>query len=119
MVMTTNIQATLGHRIRSLRKSCSLTQEELGELSKLHNTYVGAIERGERNPSLKTLEKIAYALNVKIGDLFSFIDYKEDSVREELKHEFFSLLEAQDKRTIKFMLSNLKNMLATLKEYFA
>ncbi len=72
----TNLRRLLGYRIRSLRKSAGLSQELLGELAHLHNTYIGAIERGERNPSLKSIEQIAKALNVKVGDLFKFMDHE-------------------------------------------
>ena len=60
----------LGIRIRFLREQAKISQEELGYRSGLHRTYVGAIERGERNPSVMSLKKIADALKVSIGDLF-------------------------------------------------
>jgi XRE family transcriptional regulator, regulator of sulfur utilization len=60
----------LGLRIRTLREQRGISQERLGLLSGLHRTYVGAIERGERNPSVLSLEKIANALNVTVKDLF-------------------------------------------------
>ncbi len=60
----------LGFRIRTLRENAGISQEELGHLSGLHRTYVGAIERGERNPSVLSLKKIADALSVNLGELF-------------------------------------------------
>ena len=60
----------LGLRIRRLREQGGISQEALGHLSGLHRTYVGAIERGERNPSVLSLKKIADALKVRVGDLF-------------------------------------------------
>lgn len=60
----------LGSRIRSLRERLNISQEELGHLSGLHRTYVGAIERGERNPSVLSLKKIADALHVTVKELF-------------------------------------------------
>ena len=68
--MTDEVLRRLGIRIRSIRGQARISQEELGHLSKLHRTYIGAIERGERNPSVLSLKKIADALNVKLGDLF-------------------------------------------------
>ena len=59
-----------GDRIRKLRKERQLSQEKLAELADLHRTYIGDIERGERNVSLENIEKIAKALKVKIEDLF-------------------------------------------------
>jgi transcriptional regulator with XRE-family HTH domain len=65
-----NIRKGLGKRIRTLRKSKALTQEKLGEWAGLSYKFVGEIERGEVNPSLDSLVKIASALAVKVGDLF-------------------------------------------------
>lgn len=59
----------LGQRIRKLRKEKKMSQEELGFDSKLHRTYIGAIERGEQNVSIDNLHKIAKALRVKPKDL--------------------------------------------------
>lgn len=68
--MSEDVLHRLGFRIRELREKAEISQETLGHLSGLHRTYVGAIERGERNPSVLSLEKIAKALKVKLGDLF-------------------------------------------------
>ena len=65
-----NIRKGLGKRIRTLRKSKAFTQEELGEKAGLSYKFVGEMERGEVNPSLDSLVKIANALSVKVGDLF-------------------------------------------------
>ena len=58
-----------GLRVRDLRKTQNLSQESLAELSDLHRTYIGGIERGERNVSLENIYKIAKALNVKTSEL--------------------------------------------------
>jgi transcriptional regulator with XRE-family HTH domain len=50
--------------IKQYRKLTGLSQEELGEKAGLHRTYIGSVERGERNITLDSLEKIAKALNV-------------------------------------------------------
>lgn len=55
--------------IRSLRMKEGLSQEALAELANLHRTYVGSIERGERNVSLENIQKLARALNVHPADL--------------------------------------------------
>ncbi|MGE5224520.1 MAG: helix-turn-helix domain-containing protein [Omnitrophica WOR_2 bacterium] len=56
--MSVDILQLLGVRIRFLRVRAGISQEELGHLSGLHRTYVGAIERGERNPSVLSLRQI-------------------------------------------------------------
>lgn len=67
-----DILELVGKRIRDIRKSKSLSQEQLGEKSGFHFTYIGGLERGERNISLSNLAKIAEALEVDIRDLFNF-----------------------------------------------
>ncbi len=62
-----------GNKVRELRKSKGLSQEKLAEKAGLHYTYIGAVERGEKNISLQNVEKIAHALGVDITKLFTFI----------------------------------------------
>lgn len=59
----------LGARLRLLRESARLTQEELAHAAGLHWTYVGQIERGERNLTYKNILKLARALNVSAARL--------------------------------------------------
>lgn len=65
-------QKILGENVRSLRIERQLTQEQLAEICNLHRTYIGAIERGDRNVSLNNIAKIAHALNVTPADLLQF-----------------------------------------------
>jgi transcriptional regulator with XRE-family HTH domain len=62
--------AQVGRRIRSLREEKGFSQEALAEKSSLHRTYIGGVERGLRNPSLKSLHRIAKGLGVGVRDLF-------------------------------------------------
>lgn len=57
-------RAAFGERLRNLRKVTRLSQEELADRAGLHRTYVGAVERGERNVSLVNIVKLARALKV-------------------------------------------------------
>jgi transcriptional regulator with XRE-family HTH domain len=66
-----NIQKLFGERVRQLRKNRGLSQEDLADRARVHRTYLGGIERGERNPSLKNIASIAGALGVSLSDLFS------------------------------------------------
>ena len=68
--MELDINKIFGKRIELLRKKQNLSQEELAFRCELHRTYIGAIERGEKSPTLKTIEKIANGLNVEIIELF-------------------------------------------------
>jgi transcriptional regulator with XRE-family HTH domain len=69
-----NIQAALGARIRKLRKALEWSQERLAEASGMHWTYIGQVERGERNLTLQSIQAIAKALNLKISELFRGVD---------------------------------------------
>ena len=60
-----------GTRIRALRKDLAMSQEELGEVAGLHRTYIGHLERGEVNPSLINILRVAKALKVDPSNLVS------------------------------------------------
>jgi transcriptional regulator with XRE-family HTH domain len=68
--MATKARKDFGNRLREIRKSKGISQEKLGDLSGLHRTYIGAIERGEQNVSVDNIAKIARALKVKPAELF-------------------------------------------------
>lgn len=72
--MTKNLQVILGARIRSLRKGLEWSQEQLAEACGMHWTYIGQVERGERNLTLHSIQAIAKALDIKISDLFRGLD---------------------------------------------
>lgn len=61
----------LGERIREQRISQNLTQEQLGQKCDLHRTFIGSVERGERNLSLINLRLMAKVLKVPLSDLFA------------------------------------------------
>jgi len=61
-----------GNKIREIRKQQGISQEGLADLAELDRTYIGGIERGIRNPSLKNIAKIAKALRVQPRELFNF-----------------------------------------------
>ena len=66
------IQKQFGKRVRDLRLAKGLSQEELAFRAGVHRTYLGGIERGERNPALKNIAAIAKALDVTLSELVSF-----------------------------------------------
>lgn len=62
----------LGHKVRILRVDKSFSQEALAEKSNLNRSFIGLLERGKTNPTIKNLENIANALDVEIKNLFDF-----------------------------------------------
>lgn len=64
-----NIKAKLGTKIKSIRLEKKISQEKLAHLSDLDRTYIHSIEKGERNISIVTIEKISNALNIQISEL--------------------------------------------------
>ena len=64
----------LGERIRTFRKAKGLSQEGLAEATGLHRTYIGGVERGERNISIVNLSSIAKALGISLTELFKGVE---------------------------------------------
>ena len=69
--VSSDIRARFGSRLKQLRTEKGLSQERLAELATMHWTYIGGIERGERNPTLINIEKLADALEVTLPELLT------------------------------------------------
>ncbi len=69
---------TLGAAVRELRSCRVLSQEELGFRAKLHRNYVGAIERGEINPTFRTLRTLADGLDVELSSLIRLCEERDE-----------------------------------------
>lgn len=65
-----HILIQFGKTIRRARLSRGWSQEKLGTLAKMHRTYIGMIERAEKNITLTNIEKLARALGTKVEDFF-------------------------------------------------
>jgi transcriptional regulator with XRE-family HTH domain len=61
----------LGNRVRARRAELQISQEDLGDRSGLHRTYIGHLERGEVNPSLLNILRVASALDIDAGVLLT------------------------------------------------
>ncbi len=66
-----SLRLRLAKRVRRLRVARGWSQEVLADAAGLHRTYIGSIERGERNVSLEAMERIAQALEIPLAELFS------------------------------------------------
>ena len=102
-------QVLLGRRIRALRVRRELTQEALGERAEVNYKYLGAIERGERNPSLKQLLKIAQALGVAPPELL-LVEHEEPSLPK-LRAMIHDLLREADRGELQLAYKFLKALL--------
>lgn len=105
------VYAIVGKRIHELRKRLKLTQEQLAEECGLDFRSIGAVERGERNLSLKSLTKIAKALKVAPEFL---VKEEEQPLKEEKKlliQEFVYTLEKENIDKIRYIVKDAKNFL--------
>lgn len=66
--MKREILIKFGKRVRAQRANLGLSQEELASRAGVHRTYIGMIERAEKNITLENIEKVAKALNLKLSD---------------------------------------------------
>lgn len=89
-----DLRTLLGRRVRKLRKQKGWTQEELGEFSNISYKFLGSVERGQENPSIDFVSKIADALEVSMRDLF---DFEHELASEgELRDQINALLDEAD-----------------------
>ena len=68
--MKQKILVKFGKKVKEHRLKIGLSQEKLAARAEVHRTYIGMIERAEKNITLVNIEKIAHALEIKIKDLF-------------------------------------------------
>lgn len=110
---------SVGERIRSIRKAQDLTQEALAEKAGLHYSYIGGVERGDRNISLETLEKIIDALGVLPVEifLFDYADTEQEQVdKKQVLEALNSLLIGRNIQEVKMVHRLAKDILATIDE---
>ena len=91
-----DISKLLGQRIRNYRTAKGLSQEKLAELSGCHPTYIGQIERAEKNATVESIEKIASALGVSLSTLFERLDTKKDA-EHNIPSKCYELLAAKSR----------------------
>jgi transcriptional regulator with XRE-family HTH domain len=70
--MEKNLKKEFGEHLKSLRISRNLSQVELAFKGDFDRNYIGMLERGERNPSLKNLKRLSIALDISLSELLNF-----------------------------------------------
>lgn len=98
----------IGKKIKEYRKIKDLTQENLGEKAGLHYTYIGQVERGEKEPSLKSLLNIADALDVGVDKLL--INYNLSSEASIKISNITDLLLNRDEKELEMIYTLLKDL---------
>ena len=77
-----DIAKAVGQRIRNYRTQKGLSQEKLAELSGCHPTYIGQLERGEKNATIESIERITAALGISLSKLFEKLDGQEGGAKD-------------------------------------
>lgn len=112
--MKTNLARALGHRVRYLRVTHHLTQDELAKHSGLPLTFIRRIERGElKSPSLERLEALAVGLDVQMASLFSTYES-----HDELPYDKAILIESIERTLRLHGIGEIRAVKAILREVF-
>ncbi len=101
-----DILVSIGRRIQSIREKKGLTQEQLEEKTGINTKYISAIERGQKNVTVKTLDKLAKGLNIELYEIFLY----SKGLRSEamVKKAIQSLLKDADIKTLNLCLDFLR-----------
>lgn len=70
--MKSNVNIAFGKRVAELRKNAGYSQEQFAFKCGVDRTYIGVVERGEKSPTLNTIDKIASALGISKSELFNY-----------------------------------------------
>lgn len=101
----------LGKKLKEIRETKGLTQQELAELCDMHTTTIGMIEIGKRTPSLSAVEVLVEKLDIDYSDLFDFSkQYSLEQSDERLKLELGKEVQEFDSKLLKHMISHAKSL---------
>ena len=99
-----DIAKIIGQRIRNYRTQKGLSQEKLAELAGCHPTYIGQLERGEKNATLESVEKIASAMDISLSELFDKLGKSgSNNIAAKCYDLVASKNEAEQKQTYKML----------------
>lgn len=104
-----DIAKVIGERIRIYRNRAGYSQEELAEKAGLHNTYIGQLERGEKNATLESIEKVSRALKIPLEILTEKIVLED--ARNEFPTKFYDLVNPLQPSEQKFLYDLLKQII--------
>lgn len=101
------IAAELGNRIRYYRKQMRLSQEALAELCDFHPTYIGQLERGEKNATLESISRLSQGLGIPLNKLLEDIDVMDttsNNIPLDIYHRLMQLPMTEQKRVASILL---------------
>ncbi len=102
-----SIKTMFGKRVRELRKTMKLTQEQMAEMIEMDTQNLSKMENGSHFPQTKNLEKIAKVLNVEVKDLFEFNHFKS---KEDLIDEINEYLSQNSIEEVELIYKFIKNL---------
>jgi len=108
--MDDSVFQLIGARVRNIRKSKGLTQEQLAELASTSHSYIGDLERGARNVTLQSLQKVSDALGVNFFELFSYGEFTELEKKNSTIWKIVELLVDKEEIEVEKALSVLNAM---------
>ena len=103
-----NIKFIIGQRIRNYRIQKNLSQEQLSELANCHPTYIGQLERGEKNATLESIQKVAKALNIPLSKKKKKIEEKQNE--ESIPLQIYDFFSSKNKKEQKYLYQILKEI---------
>lgn len=104
-----DISKIIGERIRIYRNKAGFSQEELAEKAGLHSTYIGQLERGEKNATLESIEKVSRALKLPLEVLMEKIVLSD--TRNEVPAKFYDLVNSLQVSEQKFLYDLLERII--------
>lgn len=104
-----DLSKTIGMRIRNRRLRLGISQEQLAERCNLHATYIGQVERGEKNPTIESLEKISGGLGIPLEVLFEKLGAGRKA--ETPASQAYRLVDSLGEREQRLMLSLIQTAL--------
>lgn len=106
-----DITAEIGNRIKFYRKDRNLSQEQLAEISELHPSYIGQLERGIKTPSIDTIYRITKGLDVSMSDFLKSIE-NVDTDEDTYAMKAYMLIEQEKASDQKHLYDIIKQIIA-------
>ena len=105
------ISVRIGNRLRAIRQQKGISQEELADTADLNRAFVGQVERGQKNATIRTIEKLCIALDVTLHEFFSF-ELDEIDPQDEILLKASSLLKQLNKEQALMLIDIMKKTIA-------